>query len=136
MKHLVPTILLAFLMGAASLSAQDLNRDSIPPANTMVAHPDEEPEYPGDYYALNNFIQKNLIYPAEAWRAGEREPGALRFIIRADGVACGLQPSGMHPALYKEMKRVFSLMPRWIPGKQDGKPVRVSYVVPVNFQLQ
>ena len=130
MKHLVPTILLAFLMGAASLSAQDLNRDSIPPANTMVAHPDEEPEYPGDYYALNNFIQKNLIYPAEAWRAGEREPGALRFIIRADGVACGLQPSGMHPTLYEEMKRVFSLMPRWIPAKKDGRPVNVDYTIP------
>ena len=130
MKHLVPAILLAFLMGAASLSAQDLNRDSIPPANTMVAHPDEEPEYPGDYYALNNFIQKNLIYPAEAWRAGEREPGALRFIIRADGVACGLQPSGMHPTLYEEMKRVFSLMPRWIPAKKDGRPVNVNYTIP------
>ena len=131
MKHNFVICFFVFVYGITSIvSAQELNRDSVPPANTIVAHPDEMPEYPGDYHALNVFLRQHLIFPADAWRAGEREPGALRFIIRADGVACGLQQSGMHPSLYRELKRVFALMPRWIPARKDGRPVNVDYTIP------
>ena len=130
MKQNIIIFLSIFMYGIATISAQELNRDSIPPASTIITDPDEMPEYPGDYYALNAFLRQHLIFPADAWRAGEREPGALRFIIRADGVACGLQPSDMHPSLYRELKRVFALMPRWVPARKDGRPVNVDYTIP------
>lgn len=130
MKHNIIIFLSIFMYGIATISAQELNRDSVPPASTIITDPDEMPEYPGDYYALNAFLRQHLIFPADAWRAGEREPGALRFIIRADGVACGLQPSDMHPSLYRELKRVFALMPRWVPARKDGRPVNVDYTIP------
>lgn len=130
MKRLIIIALSLLLLCAVQSFGQDLNRDSIPPANTIITDPDEMPEYPGDYYALNAFLRQHLVFPADAWRAGEREPGALRFIIRADGVACGLRQSGMHPSLYRELKRVFALMPRWIPARKDGRPVNVDYTIP------
>ena len=82
-----------------------MNRDSVPPANTIVDQVDELPMYPGGYQALAAFFRKNFIYPAEAWQQSDKYEDVLRFVIRADGVACGLQKVHMHPALYEEVKR-------------------------------
>ena len=43
---------------------------------------------------------------------------------------------GIDPSLDKEALRVINAMPKWSPGKQRGKPVRVKYTVPVTFRLQ
>ena len=116
-----------FLSLALPAFAQDdWKRDSIPPE--IYTSADYIPEYPGGWEALDAFFKRNFVYPAKAWREEERHGnGVLRFIVRADGVACGLQQDGMHPALYAELNRVFHLMPRWKPATKDGKPVDVGY---------
>ena len=109
-----------------AFAQDDWKRDSIPPE--IYTNADYIPEYPGGWEALDAFFKRNFVYPAKAWREEERHGnGVLRFIVRADGVACGLQQDGMHPALYAELNRVFHLMPRWKPATKDGKPVDVGY---------
>ena len=130
MKHNIIIFLLIFMYGIATISAQELNRDSVPPANTIVDQVDELPMYPGGYQALAAFFRKNFIYPAEAWQQSDKYEDVLRFVIRADGVACGLQKVHMHPALYEEVKRLFNIMPLWEPALKNGRPVNVDYTLP------
>ena len=61
-----------------------------------------------------------------------------QFVVDRDGTIEDVQvvKSGGHPSLDKEAVRVIKLMPKWKPGLQDGKPVRVRYTVPVNFRLK
>lgn len=104
MKHNIIICFSVFMYVITTISAQELNRDSVPPAHTIVDQVDELPMYPGGYQALAAFFRKNFIYPAEAWQQSDKYEDVLRFVIRADGVACGLQKVHMHPALYEEVK--------------------------------
>ena len=61
----------------------------------------------------------------------------VQFVVEKDGtIAEAHVARGVDPYLDKEALRVVQSMPRWIPGKQNGKAVRVKYTVPVMFKLQ
>ncbi len=94
------------------------------------------PEFPGGTKALNKFIAKTVRYPVIAQENGITGRVFVGFVIDKDGSVSNvkvLRP--VDPALDKEAIRVIKAMPKWKPGKQRGKPVRVSYTVPINFQL-
>ena len=62
---------------------------------------------------------------------------SVKFVIEKDGsIADPVVVRGVAPYLDKEALRVVKSMPKWKPGKQRGKPVRLSYTVPVIFKLQ
>ena len=114
------------LLLAVPSHGQDLNRDSVPTVN-VYKDAEEFPIYPGGTDGLKRFVEKNFIFPAEAWGdTTYTNVGKLRFIVRRDGVACGLDKEGMHPAVYKEWQRLFSIMPLWEPGRIKGFPVDVE----------
>lgn len=125
MKPISLISVLALLLAVPS-HGQDLNRDSVPTAN-VYKDAEEFPIYPGGTDGFKRFVEKNFIFPAEAWGdTTYTNVGKLRFIVRRDGVACGLDKEGMHPAVYKEWQRLFSIMPLWEPGRIKGFPVDVE----------
>lgn len=94
------------------------------------------PEFPGGMKRCMDFIQKEMRYPEEAKNAGIQGRVILQFIIEKDGTPA--QPRivrSVHPLLDKEALRIIRQMPKWTPGKQDGKPQRVLYTIPISFRL-
>lgn len=97
---------------------------------------EEMPQYPGGPQALFKFLGENVQYPVEAEKAGIQGRVIATFVVEKDGSIS--QPTivkSVDPLLDAEAIRVISAMPNWIPGKQNGKVVRVKYTVPLSFNL-
>lgn len=94
------------------------------------------PAYNGGDKAMRKFLQNNIKYPSKAKDDGVQGTVFVRFVVEKDGIVDDVVVSkGVHPMLDAEAKRVVSVMPKWTPGKQKGKPVAVQYTLPVRFQL-
>ncbi|MDP4227742.1 MAG: energy transducer TonB [Bacteroidota bacterium] len=92
------------------------------------------PDFPGGTDALMNFLSENIKYPIPAFREGIQGTVSLRFIINTDGELSDIQVlRGIGGGCDEEAIRVVKLMPKWKPGLQNGKPVRVYYVLPIKF---
>jgi periplasmic protein TonB len=98
---------------------------------------EEMPEFPGGEAALRQFIATAIKYPVIAQENGIQGRVYVTFVVNTDGsIADARIARGVDPSLDKEALRVVNSLPKWKPGKQRGKPVRVSYTVPINFVLQ
>lgn len=94
------------------------------------------PQFPGGQIAMMKYIMENMKYPEQAMKEGIQGRVAVRFIVEKDGSISDVRPIlSVHPLLNKEAVRVVESMPKWTPGKQNGKPVRVRFNVPVMFKL-
>ena len=95
------------------------------------------PEFPGGDAALLKWIGDNIVYPTIAAENGIAGRVSCTFTVNADGsVADVTVVRPVDPNLDKEALRVLKLLPKFRPGEQRGKPVRVKYSVPVRFQLK
>jgi protein TonB len=95
------------------------------------------PRFPGGDAALMQFLSKNIKYPKEAENAKQEGRVIANFVVEEDGSVSNVKVvHGVAPLLDAEALRVLGLMPRWEPGQQNGKPVRVKYTVPITFRLQ
>ena len=96
------------------------------------------PEFPGGQAALFKYLSENVKYPVIAQENGIQGRVICQFVVNKDGAIVDVEVvrSGGDASLDKEAARVIKSMPKWNPGKQRGKPVRVKYTVPVNFKLQ
>jgi TonB family protein len=98
---------------------------------------EEMPEYPGGEMALRQFIANSVKYPTDAQEKGIQGKVYVSFVVSKDGgVADAKIARGVNPSLDAEALRVVNALPKWMPGKQKGKAVNVSYTVPINFVLQ
>lgn len=98
---------------------------------------EEMPEFPGGELALRKFIANAIKYPVIAQENGIQGKVYVTFVVDKDGgISDARIARGVDTSLDKEALRVVSTLPKWKPGKQRGKPVRVSYTVPINFVLQ
>jgi TonB family protein len=98
---------------------------------------EEMPEYPGGETALRQFIATKIKYPVLAQENGIQGKVYVSFVIDKDGLPGSFTIlQSVHPLLDEEAINVLKSMPRWKPGFQKGKPVRVLYTVPVGFVLQ
>ena len=103
----------------------------------VVLFPDEWPEFPGGMGALLNYIGKTIKYPIVASENGIHGKVFVNFVVNADGqISDARILRGVDPSLDKEALRVVNSLPKWRPGKQSGRAVRVSFNVPINFVLQ
>jgi tonB family C-terminal domain len=94
------------------------------------------PQFPGGQIAMLQYLMKNIKYPEQAMKEGIQGRVAVRFIVEKDGSISDVKPVlSVHPLLNKEAVRVVESMPKWTPGKQNGKPVRVRFNLPVMFKL-
>ncbi|WP_243346950.1 energy transducer TonB [Parabacteroides sp. FAFU027] len=101
---------------------------------------DQMPEFPGGRDAMNQFIDKKLIYPPfypPLDKMNKVEGMVIcTFVINKDGAISDINVvRGINPRLDAEAVRLISIMPKWIPGKQGGKAVPVKYTLPIRFTL-
>lgn len=97
---------------------------------------ESNPEFPGGMDALMKWLQKNMKYPASAQENGIQGRVLVQFVVNKDGsIVDPKVVRSVDAALDKEAMRVVSAMPKWTPGKQRGKTVRVRYTLPVTFRL-
>lgn len=86
---------------------------------------------------FRKYIMKNLKYPEIAAENGISGRVFVRFVVEPNGSVSNVNiVRGVDPALDAEAVRVVKSSPKWTPGKQRGKPVRVSFTFPINFVLQ
>jgi protein TonB len=98
---------------------------------------EDMPEFPGGDLALRKYIANAVKYPVIAQENGIQGKVYVTFVVGKDGSIGNAQVArGVDPSLDKEALRVVNSLPKWKPGKQRGKPVNVSYTVPINFVLQ
>lgn len=95
------------------------------------------PQFPGGQIAMMKYIMENMKYPEQAMKEGIQGRVTVRFIVEKDGSISDVKPVlSVHPLLNKEAVRVVESMPKWTPGKHNGKPVRVRFNLPVMFKLK
>ena len=86
---------------------------------------------------LMQYLAKNIKYPPKAEKKGIEGKVMINFIVEKDGSISNVKVvRHIHPLLDKEAERVIKAMPKWSPGKQEGKPVRVKFNIPVAFRLK
>ena len=95
-----------------------------------------QPQFPGGLDSLYNFIYSNLRYPQSAMRCKLEGRVFITFVVEKDGSITNVRIlRDIGGGCGQEAKRVVEMMPKWIPGKQNGKTVRVQYNLPITFKL-
>lgn len=102
-----------------------------------MAMVEQKPQFPGGEAEMYKWLSSNIVYPPAAAEEGVSGRVVVEFVVGRDGSISNvkvLRPR--HPALDKEAVRVVKAMPAWIPGRNNGQPVKVTYTLPVTFKLQ
>ena len=98
---------------------------------------EESPSFPGGIDKFRNFMVANLVYPRMARDLGVQGKAVVQFFIEKDGsVTNVVVVRGLGHGTDEEAVRVLTKSPKWNPGQQQGKPVRVLHTVPVVFSLK
>ena len=134
MKKLIIMSLMA-MFGLMTVSAQ---KTVVAEKNQQVFDIVEQmPEYPGGLPALLDYLNQNVKYPEDAEKQKIEGRVLAVFVVETDGSISNVEVvKPVFPSLDAEAVRVLAAMPKWTPGKQSGKLVRVKYTVPINFQLK
>ncbi|MBQ4519540.1 MAG: energy transducer TonB [Bacteroidaceae bacterium] len=115
--------------------------------NVVVEEPEKEeeifqvveamPEFPGGMAELMKYLQKSIKYPSISQENGVQGRVIVQFVVNKDGsIVDPVVIRSVDPYLDKEALRVVKAMPKWKPGEQRGKTVRVKFTLPVQFRLQ
>lgn len=95
------------------------------------------PQFPGGEAARFKYMMENVIYPETAKEQGIQGTVYVSFIVEKDGSITNTKVKrGVEKSLDKEALRVVSTMPKWSPGTQEGKSVRVQFNMPISFKLK
>ena len=133
MKKLIIMSLMV-LFGLTTVSAQ---KTVVAQKNQQVFDVVEQmPEYPGGPGALIEYLSQNVKYPEDAKQQKIEGRVLATFVVETDGSVSNVEVvKPAFPSLDAEAVRLLSAMPKWIPGKQNGKVVRVKFTVPISFNL-
>jgi periplasmic protein TonB len=105
-----------------------------PPKEVPLRIVEQMPEFEGD---LAQYLRKNLRYPQMAQEAGIAGNVGVQFVVNEDGSISNVEiVKKVASSLDAEAARVVNGMPRWKPGKQQGKAVKVYFILPINFVLE
>jgi TonB family protein len=124
------------------LTHQQIEKDS-----ALINHPvngiyesfalDEKPIFPGGDSGLTKYVAKHTIYPKEAKEKGVEGKVFVRFVVTKSGKVGEADVMRTVDALLEmEALRVVKSLPKWTPGKKNGKPVDVWLILPVDFRLK
>lgn len=98
---------------------------------------EQNPQFPGGPAELMSYLSKNIRYPVIAQENGIQGRVICQFVVGSDGSIRDIKVMrGVDASLDKEAIRVIQSMPKWIPGRQNGKAVSVRFTLPVTFRLQ
>jgi len=108
-----------------------------PKEDEIFSTVEEQPEFPGGIKEMYGFIGKNLKYPSAAQRANVSGKVFVKFVVEKDGSLGDIQIlKGIGFGCDEEAQRVSKSMPKWNPGKQNGRNVRVFFTMPISFVLE
>lgn len=119
------------------LEHQIITQNTTPVSTEIFDFVEINPEFPGGQSAMYEWLAKNINYPVIAQENNIQGKVTLQFVVGKNGeIEDIVVVRGVDPSLDKEAVRVVKSMPRWIPGKQGGVPVKVRFTLPVQFRLQ
>lgn len=102
----------------------------------VFSYVEQMPVFPGGEAALNKFIQQHLKYPAVSLEEGTQGKVLLRFVVNENGSVGDVQIlKSLDTYCDREAKRVVQMLPRFTPGRQQGKPVKVWFQLPITFAI-
>ena len=131
MKKLLFFLILGF---TALTTAHAQNTDT--PCGKVYQVVEQMPQFPGGQAAMMKFIADSLRYPSVAFENGIEGRVIVKFVVDCKGnIVNPLVVRSVDPLLDREAIRLVKSMPKWIPGRQNGKPVCVIYNVPIRFKL-
>ena len=103
----------------------------------LFAAVEEKPSFPGGEEAFYKYLGKNLKFPDMEAEQGIKGTVWVEFVVdRNGGITETAVARPVSPGLDKEALRVVKAMPNWNPGKQNGRPVKVRYTIPIKFSLR
>ncbi len=125
-------------MAVLSLMTANAQKTVVSQSNQNVFDQVEEmPEFPGGMPALIEFLQTNIKYPEDAIKQDVGGRVMVMFVVETNGSISNVRVARkVFPSLDKEAVRVVKAMPKWKPGKEKGRPVRVNYTLPVVFSVK
>jgi periplasmic protein TonB len=95
------------------------------------------PKFPGESGAFNDYLLNNIKYPDICIKMNIEGTVVLEFVVEKDGSLTQIKvKNSVYPDLDEEAIRVLKNSPKWIPGENNGKKVRVSYTLPIKFNIQ
>lgn len=122
--------LVLFLFPLTSLAQQVIEEN-------VFLRVEDPPKFVGGQEALSHFIKQHLTYPEEARKVQVSGKVELQFIVEKDGTITHVEVSwSLGKGCDEEALRVMKLMPKWKPGKQSGRAVRVRFTMPIVFALE
>jgi TonB family protein len=105
--------------------------------NKIFYSVEKQPQFPGGMEKFSEFLSKNIRYPANMRQANIQGKVVIQFVIETNGSLSNIQVlDGPGYGSGEEAVRVMALSPKWAPGLQNGRAVRVAYTIPVNFTLE
>lgn len=128
----------------ASTTTQEGQKIDAPPPPPPVEEPtydlaavQEQPEFQGGMAKMYEYLHKNTKYPDMEFDAGIQGKVYIEFVVEKDGSVEDVKVRrGVSPGLDKEALRAVKSMPKWSPGKMNGKAVKVRFTIPVDFKLK
>jgi len=140
MKYLLLTTLLFLsLFSFGQKSNEDPPVIAVPssdPTSSVYRVVEQMPEFPGGEDSMMKFIQRNIMYPDVERESDIQGRVVVGFVVNEDGSLSDIQvKKGVSSGIDKEALRVVKLMPKFMPGKQQGKAVRVQFMLPILFKL-
>ena len=125
------SVLAILMMANTTVMAQEKKVD-----NNVYNTSEVMPKYPGVIQAMMRFIGENVRYPQEAIDNGIQGRVLVSFVVEKDGSVSDVKVlKGIGSGCDEEAIRVVEAMPKWEPGKDKGKTVRVKYDLPISFKL-
>ena len=134
MKKLILLSLMAVLCLMTASAQKTVVSQSKQNVYDMV---EQMPEFPGGMPAMIDFLQANLKYPEDAIKQNVGGRVLVMFVVEPDGSLSNVGVARkVFPSLDAEAIRVVKTMPKWKPGKEKGKPVRVNFTLPIVFSYK
>ena len=129
-------ILMSF-MAICCLMTANAQKTVVSQTNQKVYDKVEQmPEYPGGMPAMIEFLQTNIKYPEDAVKQKVEGRVMVQFVVETDGSISDVHVAKqVFPSLDAEAIRVVQVMPKWVPGREKGKVVRVKYNLPIVFRM-
>ena len=120
-----------------SMTAKPSKNEILSPNDSVYNQPEVMPEFPGGMEAMMKYLSENIKYPELAKEKNTQGRVLVTFIVEKNGSISNVKVvKGIGNGCDEEAVRVISAMPKWKPGKQNGKTVRVSFAIPISFKLQ
>ncbi len=134
--------------GDPNASLDEIIVEDVPPPPVVAPPPppqeeevflvvEQQPQFPGGMEALAKFLQKEVKYPEIARKAGVEGKVFVQFVVGNDGAIRDVEVvRGIGGGCDEEAIRLVKSMPKWIPGKQNGRAVAVRFSMPITFKLR